>query len=921
MAGKKAAPGRQTQLHTYFTPKAVDHNSAIASHPNGPLLTETGLEAQTAEPADQPRKRGRPRKSVVSAEPTSPVAVVEATYAQPVKRGRGRPPKLAATTSILPLVQQEKEQQQIEPVAEMQLLVTTDPMASVKRGRGRPRKDGSVVECRAEPVVEHISITTEPLHSQEGMVDDDNAETAPAKRGRGRPRRSTSRPNTLVKGHDDDGRENSAVRRREPACGQRMLNWQAPANSGRTKRKSKADSDTGSEFGGDGESPGTSDKDNGNYNDKRAATATATATSRRSTVATPSKFSSFDFRQRVGRAGGVAPDMYQLTHKPMNMARWAGPDSESGWTNANAIDIGTDQAAWEMLRAIRVDPSSVQPAAPPLFGPDLRVRMSADSSQQAVEIQPSKVHELGKDSRGWMINAGQSLLSLDWAPVRPAGDSNTGNANVPPEQCTDYVAASGMAPGAGMALDQLYAERDKDRTPGLVQIWRVDTFADKTPATCRLDMTLAHDFGRCIRLKWCPISIKPEPTTGDAGTGTNSGGLPIIGLLAAVFADGFLRVCAVPVPDAVRARPTGITAAGDVVCVRWPQCSLVELKAPRGIFTVFDWAGCDVLVAATSMGQIAAWELTPCIQSQQTLAGPQWPYSTPAGPPGGSTVPFTNHQAHHGIVFNLSIVCNDLGVRDDAPVPRSPGDFRTLDPSTIQISSLGRDGRLRQALLCFPTRVNHPLVTIPSQVRANELCWLTATCLFADPDNGLRGTADPIMSATGDPWVRACFGADRTSAIAPTLSQKPTGVELNTLWNSSTDRGSTFLMITNGPVLQITRSDHHSYLAASTAEGHLQILNCAGMKIIRKVVPHHRRIYAIALDGSGSSSGDGPELVCLGKTPAEPRINPLLKAPRLDIFPAEIAVQACAWSRNPRSSSWIASANASGILRIEDLAI
>ncbi|KAJ2496120.1 hypothetical protein IWW47_003861, partial [Coemansia sp. RSA 2052] len=602
------------------------------------------------------------------------------------------------------------------------------------------------------------------------------------------------------------------------------------------------------------------------------------------------------------------------------------------------------------------------------------------------KLGPLDVHELIGETEGWVANTGLCVCSVDWVPVRAAREQSG------PEHRADFVAVGGTCPPAGStcslaacATGQYATERVKEANPGTVQIWRIDT-ASKSAGGCRLDMVLTHTFGRCIMLKWCPVSLPASPSS----KAESAAPLPVIGYLAAVFGDRFLRVCAVPDPSAIR---NG--SYRGPVCVRWPKFSLVEISAPHGIFTSLAWAGSDLLVAGTSSGSVTAWLLGSSIRAQHASwmasrrgdKGP-WPYSIPADFFESSDcqlAPAINYSVHAGIVCSIDTFCG--GPIDNSSGGCLDGDeesllFTQVSMANIQIISVSESGRVQQTLAAFPTRHHHTMAIIPSKARLAAVFWPTNSCLYADADNCVRLTTGSALTNPGDPWVFASFGGDSAGA---------TDNEVANVWNSTADLSALYSLNPDGAVLDMSTSEFHPYIVVSTSDGTVIIQNVLSFDTTVKKSPMYRKIYSLlwypflkqtVLRENGEASGDDDaavdgdgddddafagqaagedRLVCLGRTPIAfrlqvPRSAPgggggsskgkktaALEADESDeegskrtkgakgnkgtkagastshVYPAQTAVQACAWSRNPCSANWIASACAAGLLRIEDV--
>ncbi|KAJ2822567.1 hypothetical protein GGI24_003907, partial [Coemansia furcata] len=589
-------------------------------------------------------------------------------------------------------------------------------------------------------------------------------------------------------------------------------------------------------------------------------------------------------KQRKQRVGGAKARKY--TYTPVDFdakratkqyKRWGGPQPVDRLDNPLRIDLGLDQATWSILRTMRVDRQCFEietdrdmlALAIPTSG-SVQVTMLSGSEEPLssdkapIKLGPHGVDELIGETTGWAANTSLSGCSVDWAPVR--SDPEQGGSAVP----VDFIAVGGSNPPAGSgspathAVEQYAAERIKSPKPGSIQIWRVDT-ASKTPGSCRLGMILTHTFGRCIMLKWCPVSLAPN---------SDALSLPIVGYLAAVFGDGYLRVCAVPHPDA-------FCSADGPVCVRWPKYSLAEISAPRGVFTSLAWACSDLLVAGTSSGSVTAWLLGSSIRAQHASwaarrgdRGP-WPYLIPAEffeSDDCQLAPVANYPVHQGIVFSVDTYCSSPTI-SNAPIAIDEESdaslFTRISVSNIQVVSVSDIGRVQQTLLAFPTRHHHTIANTPSRPRMAAVYWPTANCLYGDADNCLRLTVGQVLAKSGDPWVNSEEG-DREN--------------IANMWNSPTDVSAVYALNFLGTILDISVSEFHPYIAVSSSDGSVLIQNILTFDSTSRRAPMFRKIYSLlwypflkqnAQSPSSHEEDEGgadeERLVCLARTPVQPR--------------------------------------------------
>ena len=134
----------------------------------------------------------------------------------------------------------------------------------------------------------------------------------------------------------------------------------------------------------------------------------------------------------------------------------------------------------------------------------------------------------GKGRKGYVLNASGAVWGLNWAPGIPRTNAQYLAIGTRATTNEDHVVLAARKTGAGC-----------------IQLWKMPTESGGLPV---LDMCILHEFGSVWDLSWCPYggyeAELPNGTSGDA--------LPRLGILAASFTDGSVRLFAVPHPDALR---------------------------------------------------------------------------------------------------------------------------------------------------------------------------------------------------------------------------------------------------------------------------------------------------------------------------------------------------------------------------------
>ncbi|KAJ2450398.1 hypothetical protein EV183_004315 [Coemansia sp. RSA 2336] len=877
-----------------------------------PKTNETEDKESTGVPAKSTAKRGRPRGSTKTLQPTA--ADTASTSRVPAKRGRPRSSSKSQQAS-----------------ADSPALDTNDPPThTADIGNTPPKKRGRPRKVHAAEADTMNKASTE--------VAAEMAEPPVTPRKRGRPRGTASPANPAVP---------PPLTQSEEA---------QPSNVKIESVPTRPKKGTQSKRGGKVQTQLTSHS----FQRSERAASRRQKSAKRDTddefVAASSEEDEAFIPEIVDEAE-VKPKYKRQNNAPKRASKkdayWSGPTAEQRQTNPAYIDYGLDESVWSELQTIRIKSRlmAVDTAADTVLEhlPQL-AGLSSDTvalvmhsgnepsdTDPELQLKPLNVHELPEDRAGFMTNVCEHIPAIDWRPALPSSSRTS----------VDYIATSSLGPKStgSASLAIVLSKRVKDSAPGSILIWRLIT-AQGRQARCQLDMAVLHTFGHCLAVKWCPISM--------ATSAPESSEWPVIGILAAIFGDGHLRVFAVPDPDAVRKdhqpalKVPGVNSTEQPAFVRWlSENSLVDIRAPHGTFTSLAWASSDVIVAGTSRGNLMAWEIKSAIQTHlrnsQTAAQDSWPYVI-AGLASQQTtsdvkqqqqqpMPFVNHMLHNGDVHGISMFCSGSALDAKSGTYRSSNGFLPVEVSDLQVLTVGMDGRHRQVVLLNPVRQN-ATIEYPSQRSPLGICyWIYGTCIYSEADKALRMHHERVLSASYDPWIRSTTRAGRfvdfrEEALKPSSAGHGVPEDSLVTWNLSQDRPSLYVNRLGCPTLAITASDMHPYVAIAKSDGELVIANLHIACLKRSTVPYSRVIYTLHccsnMDAQQPDAEDGDEGVKYAyksRSCIEKRPNGGAKLiTNYNLYMPQVSVLACAWSRNPDTFSWIASSNANGILRIEDVA-
>ncbi|KAJ2498184.1 hypothetical protein GGH96_004495 [Coemansia sp. RSA 1972] len=801
------------------------------------------------------KRRGRPPKNQTVSES---VDTLESADSVPPKK-RGRPPKLQVASSAT-----DAEQS----MAEM------SPELATPKKRGWPRKISSV------------SVASDT--GQNAVPRSSEAHDPDTPKKRGRPRKNpiandTATPELAAKKR---GRPKGSKNQPRPT--------DSAAKQALPRRKAKQGDDD--EFS----VPGDSADDN----DDKVSNAAISGNDNDNVDVSDVEDADAKSKSRKVRKDKGGKRKYMMhgpawfkTLSSISENFWAGPINEQKRINPTYVDVGLDERTWSALRAIYMDPAAIKVESsldvvakhlscqqePDCLSVTLLHGDAPSVSDPVLQLQPSIVHGLAEENSGFMVNTNESITSIDWAPQLESPGSAT----------VDYVATGSLGPGVvgSKAMGVQLSKRVKEPVPGAIQIWRLATAPRKSE--CRLGLALLHTFGRCLGLKWCPVSFEDGPT---------------VGILAAIFGDGHLRVCVVP--------ECSIVSADGPAYVHWPEQSVVDIRAPHGIFTALNWASADVLVAGTSRGCLMAWDIGAAIQAQHASVSSDssaWPYNMPALDHNSifdtQLIPMINHQVHDEAFRAIDVCCSGSVPENTFETNRNTRGFKPVSLSDLHVLTLGVDGRFRQVLLQFPTRVSVPLEYPSRRTPVGVAFWFYGTCMYSENDKGLRLLHEPVLSTPRDPWMRSTFesGRQMRSAGLPTGDAQP--------WNQGMERPSMYAAKIECPTLALSVSDMHPYAGIAKSDGELMIANMCIADLPRYSAPQSRSLYTVQCASSDE------HFVYAGRSALEARPRGSKRPAWLyNVYMPQVSIIACAWSRNPQSFTWIASASANGVLRIESAA-
>ncbi|KAI8995916.1 hypothetical protein BC832DRAFT_314586 [Gaertneriomyces semiglobifer] len=204
--------------------------------------------------------------------------------------------------------------------------------------------------------------------------------------------------------------------------------------------------------------------------------------------------------------------------------------------------------------------------------------------------------EVGKKRLRYAINTGGSVWGLDWCPVPAATDGY------------QYLAVAGYKNNESehhiIGARQISSGPDDPDLKGCIQIYRVPAtdghHSAGIPEQPKLVLCILHEHGFVQHLQWAPrgyYEAQNDVTPADPGD------LPRLGLLAATFGDGTLKVFNIPHPQALE-RQCGLTpvAANTPFYHIRPENAILSVMLPDSLLCRVAWDASERLAAGSSNG-------------------------------------------------------------------------------------------------------------------------------------------------------------------------------------------------------------------------------------------------------------------------------------------------------------------------------
>ncbi|KAG9636006.1 hypothetical protein KCU64_g14781, partial [Aureobasidium melanogenum] len=208
---------------------------------------------------------------------------------------------------------------------------------------------------------------------------------------------------------------------------------------------------------------------------------------------------------------------------------------------------------------------------------------------------PAPAQDARSQRNGWMLNLGEKIQHLEWAP-NLSGSRQFLAVTTSPLMGSDSEEQNFSAPYA-----PAFAPRPPSKSS--IQIWEFcATSQGRIDATCApiLRKVICSEWGDVKTFRWCPM---PRHSFAEQASERLN-----LGLLAGIWADGALRVLDVFVP------------AKDVEETEYELVSSAAFTAqpPNTICTCLTWLSSTSVIAGCANGCIGVWNIPSSLQTAST---------------------------------------------------------------------------------------------------------------------------------------------------------------------------------------------------------------------------------------------------------------------------------------------------------------
>jgi len=306
-------------------------------------------------------------------------------------------------------------------------------------------------------------------------------------------------------------------------------------------------------------------------------------------------------------AGGLA---YSALHTKQKRKK----ETDQGWqwyyeqgcrdaflSQQESYFLDTKESRLLHLRSLsRCDPFLIGPSRGPKLMHGLEPCASTSTTSAWSE---GSSYDKRRAKNAWILNTGSRVQCLDWVPNQSG--------------LCQYLAAATAVSNATSTdeNDKPNAYTSSASYQMGLQLWEFAALDSSSDAGCEIDFSkppilrfvIAFDWGVIKRLRWCPVPDRERDSESEKTTIR-------LGLLAGVWADGRVRVLDLEFPR----------VEGDTAQYIHISSAIFESKAPNTMYTGITWLSSSSLAASCSDGYVAVWNIADYIKKklQPNRVGP-----------------------------------------------------------------------------------------------------------------------------------------------------------------------------------------------------------------------------------------------------------------------------------------------------------
>ncbi|KAK9768436.1 hypothetical protein K7432_000915 [Basidiobolus ranarum] len=343
-------------------------------------------------------------------------------------------------------------------------------------------------------------------------------------------------------------------------------------------------------------------------------------------------------------------------------------------------------------------------------------------SETPLMSRPLTAHIL-PNRRGYLLNSGGSVWGLDWCPEVKAEENQ-------------FLAIAGYK---GTTDEHHIIGEREINTTGYIEIWNLGVISNDiiNESNFRpwVDICFLHSNGCVWDLKWCPYGAydSSEEWSGEDD-------IPKIGIIAACFGDGTMKIFSVPNPAILRKKleSEGHSYPSNKTIFLQLDDALFEAHLPDTSLWNLSWGGHKWISTGCTNGNIAVWDAENAISKKNT----NFPLLSP-----------NDYMAHY-------LPAHDSCVRRVS--------WRNTE-DTNYIVSCGHDGRL---LVCDTRDPYTGMLTHRIRAFLMAASWVkfesSYSIVFTDAENGVRLTEkDDIKKSVGIITHKGCIWYVDCSSLHP----------------------------------------------------------------------------------------------------------------------------------------------------------